>query len=63
MIKYDIHSAYHHISIMESQTGILGFSWQISGQTIDFNFLVLLFGMSCALIYEINKAPDKDMAH
>ena len=43
MIKYDIHSAYHHISIMESQTGILGFSWQISGQTIDFNFFSFTF--------------------
>ena len=29
MIKFDIHSAYHHISIRESQTGMLGFSWQI----------------------------------
>ena len=48
MIKYDIHSAYHHISIRESQTGMLGFSWQISGQTVYFKFLVLPFGMSCA---------------
>ena len=36
MIKFDIHSAYHHISIRESQTGMLGLSWQINGQTIYF---------------------------
>ena len=48
MIKFDIHSAYHHISVRESQTGMLGFSWQINGQTIYFKFLVLPFGMSCA---------------
>ena len=48
MIKYDIQSAYRHISIRESQIGMLGFSWQISGQIIYFKLLVLLFGMSCA---------------
>ena len=47
MIKYDVHSAYHHSSIRESQADMLGFSWQISGQTIYFKFLVLPFEMSC----------------
>ena len=61
MIKYDIHSAYHHISIRESQTGMLGFSWQISARAIYYKFLVLPFGMICApYLYVINKAPDKE---
>ena len=36
MIKYDIHSAYHHILIKESQTDMLGFSLEMESQTIYF---------------------------
>ena len=64
MIKFDIHSAYHHISIRESQTGMLGFSWQINRQTIYFKFFSVTFwNKLCPLYtYEINKAPGKEMA-
>ena len=47
MIKNVTHSAYHHISIRESQTNMFGFSWRIGGQTIYYTFLVLPFGMRC----------------
>ena len=36
MIKFDIHSAYHHISIRESQTGMLGFNCNIEGEVVFF---------------------------
>ena len=47
MIKFDIHSAYHHISVRENQTDMLGFSWKIEGQDVFFKFLVMPFGLRC----------------
>ena len=49
MIKFDIHSAYHHINICNEHTEMLGFSWNFEGQIVYFNFLVLPFGLSSAV--------------
>ena len=48
MIKFDIHSAYHYISIRENQTTFLGFSWKIGGKDVFFKLLVLPFGLRSA---------------
>lgn len=45
MFKFDIHSAYHFISIFPLHTIFLGFSW---GYTCFYKFLVLPFGLSTA---------------
>ena len=48
MIKLDINSAYHHISVRKNQTDMLGLSWKIEGQDVFFKFLVMPFGLRCA---------------
>ena len=47
MIKFDIHSACHHVLLQESQTGMLGFSWIIEGEVRFSNFWF------CLLVYEV----------
>lgn len=48
LMKYDIHSAYHHLNVYEPHTDMLGFSWEIEGEITYFKFLVLPFGLSTA---------------
>ena len=48
MFKFDLKSGYHHVSINESYTQFLGFSWIIDGKRRFFVFLVLPFGISSA---------------
>ena len=48
MTKFDIHSAYHHVLLQESQTGMLGFSWTIEGEVRFFKFLDLSIGLRSA---------------
>ena len=48
MIKFDIHSAYHHVDIFPEHTEYLGFSWKMNGRICFFKFLVLPFGLSTA---------------
>ena len=49
MIKFDIHSAYHHINICNEHIKRLVFSWNFEGQIVYFKFLVLPFGLSSAV--------------
>ena len=50
MIKWDIHSAYHHIMLNDRQTDFMGFSWSYAdGTTVFMKFVVLPFGLSSAL--------------
>lgn len=49
MIKWDIHSAYHHIVLNNNQTDFMGFSWTYAdGKTVFMKFVVLPFGLSSA---------------
>lgn len=49
MIKWDIHSAYHHILLNDMQTDFMGFSWTYAdGNTVFMKFVVLPFGLSSA---------------
>ena len=49
MIKWDIHSAYHHILLNSAQTDFMGFSWTFGvGNTTFMKFVVLPFGLSSA---------------
>ena len=46
--KFDLTSAYHHISIFEPHTLYLGFSWRFGDKVRFFRFQVLPFGLSSA---------------
>ena len=48
MFKFDLKSGHHHVSINESYTKFLGFSWIIDGKRRFFVFLALPFGISSA---------------
>ncbi|MEW8542467.1 MAG: reverse transcriptase domain-containing protein [Candidatus Thiodiazotropha sp.] len=48
MFKFDLKSGYHHVSINQSYTKFLGFSWIIDGKRRFYVFLVLPFGISSA---------------
>ncbi|MCG7876850.1 MAG: DNA N-6-adenine-methyltransferase [Candidatus Thiodiazotropha endolucinida] len=48
MVKWDIHSAYHHVSMSDLHTDFLGFSWTYPSGTIFMKFVVLPFGLSTA---------------
>ena len=56
LVKFDVHSAYHHIDIFGPHTDFLGFSWAdflgFSWETSEglkfFKFLVLPFGITTA---------------
>ena len=49
MFKFDIHSAYHFISIFPPHTEYLGFSWvNEKRENVFYKFLVLPFGITSA---------------
>ena len=48
MVKWDTHSAYHHVSINDLHTDFLGFSLTYPGDTLFMKFVVLPFGLSTA---------------
>ena len=48
LVKFDIHSAYHHIDIYEPHTTYLGFSWKMDNVTLFYKFTVLPFGITSA---------------
>lgn len=48
MLKCDLISGYHHISIHEDHQSYLGFSWKFKNKIKYFIFLVLPFGLSTA---------------
>ena len=48
LFKFGISQGYHHIDIDEQHQKYLGFSWTIKGQTRDFVFTVLAFGLTSA---------------
>ncbi|XP_071111105.1 uncharacterized protein [Haliotis cracherodii] len=48
LVKFDIHSAYHHIDIFPLHTQYLGFSWGTGPKITYYKFLVLPFGLTSA---------------
>ena len=48
LVKFDIHSAYHHIDIFEPHTDYLGFSWGVGENRTFYKFVVLPFGLTTA---------------
>ena len=48
LVKFDVHSAYHHIDIFGPHTDFLGFSLESREGLKFFKFLVLPFGITTA---------------
>ena len=48
LVKFDIHSAYHHIEMYPQHTNYLGFSWIWPEGKKYYKFLVLPFGLTSA---------------